>query len=78
MWSRKNADTPEHINNQLKNALKHQRPSFRRTPDIQDVDESIAINSWTPACTGNCSCVSNTSAIHGGRAGVTKLSSKTC
>jgi hypothetical protein len=38
---------------------------------IQDVDETINFKSWTPAFTGNCSCVSSTSAIHGGRAGVT-------
>jgi hypothetical protein len=38
---------------------------------IQNVDETIDFKSWTPACNGNCSCVSSTSAIHGGRAGVT-------
>jgi hypothetical protein len=38
----------------------------------------LLIQTWTPAFTGNCSCVSNTSAIHGGRAGVTKFEDSVC
>jgi len=29
------------------------------------------LKTWIPAFTGNCSCISSTSAFHGGRAGMT-------
>ena len=56
------------------------------TPAKAGVQESIVMlssTSWIPACTGNCSCVSSTSAILGGRAGMTGVdvsvhSSTTC
>jgi hypothetical protein len=40
---------------------------------IQEADGGIVFNSWTPACTGKRSCVSSTSVIHGGCAGVTNF-----
>jgi hypothetical protein len=45
---------------------------------IQNVDETHGIKYWTPAFTGNRSCVSSISAIHGGHAGVTNTFSAAC
>jgi hypothetical protein len=40
---------------------------------VQDFQSMVSSTFWIPACTENCSCVSSTSAIHGGRAGMTEF-----